>query len=72
MKVKEDTVRQKHENWYCKSLWANEAWYPSPLYAPVHNLDDTPLYSPSCVRLMDGLVLNQKRNKNIRMSHSLK
>ena len=47
---------------------------PLPLYAPIHILDDPP--PPQFLQLrtylMDGLFLNQKTNKNIRISYSLK
>ena len=45
---------------------------PLPLYAPVHILDDPPPFPLLRKYLMDGLFLNQKTNKNIRLSYSLK
>ena len=43
---------------------------PLPLYAPVHSLDPSiPLFT---TYLLDGLFLNQKTNKNIRISYLLK
>ena len=45
---------------------------PLPLYVPVHILDDPPPFPLLRTYLMDGLFLNQKRNKNIRISYSLK
>ena len=43
-----------------------------PLYAPGHILDDPPSFPQLLKYLMDGLPLNQKTNKNIRISYSLK
>ena len=45
-----------------------------PLYASLHILDDSPQPQFLHLRtyLMDGLFLNQKTNKNIRISYSLK
>ena len=45
---------------------------PVPLYAPVHILDDPSSFPELHGYLIDGLPLNQKQNKNIRMSYSLK
>ena len=52
---------------------------PLPLYASVNILDDSPPltflqlpFSLLLTYLMDGLFLNQKTNKNIRISYSLK
>ena len=45
---------------------------PLPQYAPVHNLDDPSPLPQLCTYLMDGLFLNQKANKNIQISYSLK
>ena len=45
---------------------------PLLLYAPVHILDDPPPFPQLRVYLMDGVFLNQKTNKNIRISYSLK
>ena len=44
------------------------------LWAPVHILDEPPLFPQLQTDLMDGLFLNQKTNKNIniRMSYSMK
>ena len=42
------------------------------LYASVHNLYDPPPFPWLRTYLMDGLFLNQKTNKNIRISYSLK
>ena len=49
---------------------------PIPLYAPVNILDDSPLRPPPFLQLrtclMGGLFLNEKTNKNIQISYSLK
>ena len=45
---------------------------PLPLYAPVHILHGPLLYPQFHMYLIDGLFLNQKTNKNIRISYSLK
>ena len=45
---------------------------PLPLYALVHILDDPPSFPKLRKYLMDGQFLNQKTNKNIRISYSLK
>ena len=45
---------------------------PLTLYASVHILDDHPLFPKLRIHLMDGLFCNQKTNKNIRISYSLK
>ena len=45
---------------------------PLPLYAAVHILDDPPPFSQLRTYLIDGLFLSQKRDKNIRISYSLK
>ena len=45
---------------------------PLPLYATVHILNDPPPFSKFHKYLMDDLFLNQKGNKNIRISYSLK
>ena len=44
---------------------------PLPLSTPVHILNETPSI-PRVALVMNGIFLNQKTNKNIRMSHSLK
>ena len=44
---------------------------PLPLYAPVHILDNPPLFPELCTYLMNDLFLNQKTN-NIQISNSLK
>ena len=43
-----------------------------PLYAPVHILDEPPLFLQLRTYLMDDLFLNQKIKNNIRISYSLK
>ena len=43
-----------------------------PLYIPVHIFDDIPPFPLFRKYVMNGLFLNQKANKNIRMSYSLK
>ena len=45
---------------------------PFPLCAPVHVLDDPPSFPQFRKYLMDGLPLNQKTNKTIRISYLLK
>ena len=45
---------------------------PLPLYAFVNILDDSPTFPELRAYLMDGLFLNQKASKNIRISYSLK
>ena len=45
---------------------------PLPQHAPVHILGDTFPFPQLRTYLMDRLFLNQKANKNIRISHSLK
>ena len=45
---------------------------PLSQYAPVHILDDPPPFLQLRTYLMDGLFLNQKTNKKIRISYSLK
>ena len=45
---------------------------PLHLQAPIHILDDPPPFRQLRTYLMDGLFLNQKINKNIRISYSLK
>ena len=45
---------------------------PVSLYAPVHILDEPSSFPELHGYLIDGLPLNQKKNKNIRMSYSLK
>ena len=45
---------------------------PLPLYAAVDILDDPPPFSQLRTYLIDGLFLNQKRDKNMRISYSLK
>ena len=45
---------------------------PLPLYAPVHILDDLLPFPYFRTYLMDGLFLNQRSNKNIQISYSLK
>ena len=43
-----------------------------PLYASVNILDDFPPFPQLLTYLMDGLFGDQKTNKNIRISYSLK
>ena len=45
---------------------------PLPLYAPVHIFNDPPPFPQLRTYLMDALFLNQKTNKNIRISYSMK
>ena len=45
---------------------------PVPLYAPVYILDDPHPFPQLHTYLMDGLFLNQKINRNIRISYLLK
>ena len=45
---------------------------PLPLYTHVHILDEPPSFPQLRKYLMDGLPLNQKTNKKIRISYSLK
>ena len=45
---------------------------PLPLLAPVHILVDHAPFPQLCTYLMDDLFLNQKTNKNIQVSYSLK
>ena len=45
---------------------------PLPLYTPVHILNDALSFPQLRMYLMDGLFLNQKTNKNIQKSFSLK
>ena len=45
---------------------------PLPLYASANILDDPPPFPYLRTSLMDGLFLNQKTNKNIHTSYSLK
>ena len=45
---------------------------PLPLCTPVHILVDLPLFPSLRTYLMGGLFLNQKTNKNIRLSYTLK
>ena len=42
---------------------------PLPLYAPVHFLNEPPPFTQLRTYLMDVLFLNQKTNKNIRISY---
>ena len=50
----------------------NDFSTPLPQYAPVHILDDPTPFPQLRRYLMDGLFLNQKANKNIWVSYSLK
>ena len=43
-----------------------------PPYAPVHILDDPASFPQLFKYLIDGVTLNQKTNKTIRISYSLK
>ena len=45
---------------------------PLPQYAPLQILDETNVLPQLRRYLMDGLFLNQKTNKSIRISYSLK
>ena len=45
---------------------------PPPLHASVNILDEPPPFPQLRTYLMDGLFFNQKTNKNIRISYSLK
>ena len=45
---------------------------PLLLYAPAHILNDPPSFPQLRKYLMDDLTLNQKTNKNIRITYSLK
>ena len=45
---------------------------PLPLYASANILDHPPPFSLLLTYLMYGLFLNQKTNKNIRISYALK
>ena len=45
---------------------------PLPLYTPVHILYDPSIPLVTYILNGDGLFLNQKTNKNIRISYSLK
>ena len=56
----------------CKYLGTHEAWYLSPLYAPVHISNEPPRFLQLRTYLMDGLFLSQITNNNIRVSYSLK
>ena len=42
---------------------------PLPPYAPIHIFGDPPPFPWLRTYLMDGLFLNQKTNKNIRISY---
>ena len=53
----------------CKCVGTHEAWF---LAAPVHILDDSPLFLQLQTYFMDGLFFNQKTNNNIQISYSLK
>ena len=46
----------------CKCVGKNEAWYPSPLFAPVHILDDPPSI-PSVAHILNGWPISQPKNK---------
>ena len=69
-----NTIGQKHEK-RCVSVSAYVYMMcdtPLSLYAPVHILDDPLSFLQLRKYLMDGLPLNQKSNKNIRISYLLK
>ena len=56
------------------SMYGSYDWFfnPLPVYALVHILDDPSLFPQLCKYLIDSLFLNQKTNKNIQISYSLK
>ena len=72
-------VKQKHEKTWKNMKRDKVSAYvrmthdtPLPLYASVNILDDPPPFPQLRTYLMDSLFLNQKTNKNIRISYSLK
>ena len=58
---------------YCKCVRAHEVRHPLPLYEAVRILDDPPPFLHQLrTYLIDGPFRNQKGNKDIWISYSLK
>ena len=73
-----EPVHKKHSTTFawghpCSSYVSYDQFFNPPhKYALAHILDDPPPFPQSRAYVIDGLFLNQKTNKNIRISYSLK